>query len=354
MCAAIGSVCAVSHQGKPVLLVRTACRIVGSHLSNRVVRMTEHSAPHVVWLEKDSFSIPMPRPRERHRWTEYAFTTAAELPQRIATADVVIVNKCRLGPAQLDAAPNLRMVAVAATGTDNIDLKACEARGIPVRNVVNYGAHAVAEHVMATLLTLSRCVREWSDAAHDGRWSSSRFFCLHDYRMSSLSSRTLGIVGSGSIGQQLALFAQAFGMSVIRLERPDAAVVRPGYVAFDAGLAQVDVLSLHCPLTPQTRGMLNAARLAQLKPGAIVINTARGALVVFEDLLAALESGRLGGAAIDVLDVEPPPADHLMVRARHPRLLLTPHVAWATVEAQTTLATRVRDSIDVFLSSRTK
>lgn len=310
--------------------------------------------PQIVWLERDSFSIALPRPRTPHVWTEYDYTPPELVNDRMAPAEVLIVNKCRIGPAQLDAAPGLRMIAITATGTDNVDLKACEARGIPVRNVVNYGAHAVAEHVMACLLTLTRHTREWSDAAHDGRWSASRFFCLHDYSMSSLSTRTLGIVGSGAIGQQLALFAQAFGMSVIRLERPGASAVRPGYVAFEQGLSRVDVLSLHCPLNPQTRGMINAQRLALLKPGAIIINTARGALIDFPDLLAALQSGHLGGAAIDVLDVEPPPADHLMVKAAHPRLLLTPHVAWATVEAQTTLATRVREAIDGFLSNRTK
>ncbi len=310
--------------------------------------------PQIVWLERDSFSIALPRPRSPHVWTEYDYTPPEKINERMAPANVLIVNKCKIGPPQLDAAPGLKMIAITATGTDNVDLKACEARGIPVRNVVNYGAHAVAEHAMACLLTLTRHTRDWSDAAHDGRWSASRFFCLHDYSMISLSSRTLGIVGSGSIGQQLALFAQAFGMTVIRLERPGATSVRPGYVAFEQGLARVDVLSLHCPLNSQTRGMINAERIATLKPGAIIINTARGALIQFEDLLAGLESGHLGGAAIDVLDVEPPPADHVMVRARHPRLLLTPHVAWATVEAQTTLATRVREAIDGFLSNRTK
>lgn len=316
--------------------------------------MNKKSLPRIVWLEKDSFSIALPRPHTPHVWVEHDYTPPELVTERMADADVLVVNKCRIGPAQLDAAPSVRMIAITATGTDNVDLKACEARDIVVRNVVNYGAHAVAEHAMAALLSLTRYTREWGELAHDGSWSGSRFFCLHNHQMSSLSSRTLGIVGSGSIGQQLALFAQAFGMAVVRLERPGAEVVRPGYLGFEDGLQRTDVLSLHCPLNAVTKGMLNARTLGLLKPGAIVINTARGGLVLFEDLLAALESGRLGGAAIDVLDVEPPPADHIMVRTRHPRLLLTPHVAWATVEAQTTLATRVRDNIDVFLSAKPK
>ncbi|MCE2680579.1 MAG: D-2-hydroxyacid dehydrogenase [Burkholderiales bacterium] len=316
--------------------------------------MPEIRETHVVWLEKDSFRVEIPRPAAAHVWTEYNHTPPETLLQRIAPANVLIVNKCRIGPAELDTCPHLEMIAITATGTDNVDLNACEARGITVKNVVNYGAHAVAEHVMASLLTLTRHIREWSDLAHDGSWSESRFFCLHTHAMRSLSSQTLGILGSGAIGQQLALFAQAFGMSVIRLERQGARQVRPGYVPFEQGLKTVDALSLHCPLNPETRGLINRKTLALMKPDAIVLNTARGGLIVFEDLLEALEAGRLGGAAIDVLDVEPPPKHHTMVRASHPRLLLTPHVAWATVEAQTTLAGRVKQNIDAFLSARPK
>jgi glycerate dehydrogenase len=316
--------------------------------------MLENRVVQVVWLEKDSFRVALPRPTAPHVWTEYDDTPPESLMPRIAPADVLIVNKCKIGPAELDACPHLKMIAITATGTDNVDLNACEARGITVRNVVNYGAHAVAEHVMASLLTLTRHVREWSELAHNGTWSDSRFFCLHTHPMRSLSSQTLGILGSGAIGQQLALFAKAFGMSVIRLERQGAQQIRSGYVPFEQGLKTVDALSLHCPLNPDTKGLINRNTLALMKPDAIVLNTARGGLIVFEDLLDALHGGRLGGAAIDVLDIEPPPKNHVMVKASHPRLLLTPHIAWATIEAQTTLVKRVKQNIDAFLSGRPK
>lgn len=304
---------------------------------------------NIVWLERDSMSVPLPRPEFSHVWTEYPHTAPQHVNERIAQAHILIVNKVKIGPAQLDAAPQLKLIALTATGKDNIDLAACEARGIAVRNVVNYGPQAVAEHAFACLLQLVRRVPEWQAEVHNGAWSQSRFFCLHTYPMRSLNEMTLGILGSGAIGSTLAGYAKAFGMRVLSIERRGAEMVRPGYVSFEEGFAQSDAISLHCPLTPESRGLISAEVLALMKPGSILINTARGALVQFDALRAAIESGRLLGAALDVLEVEPPPADHPMVVWQHPRCIVTPHISWSTTQSQTNLARLVLQNIHNFV-----
>ena len=304
--------------------------------------------PRIVFLEKDSLGVPFERPSIPHVWEEYPYTDAADLVLRLQGADVAVINKVKMTASVLAQLPALKLIVLCATGMDNVDLAACEQRGITVKNAVNYGPESVAEHVMACLLTLSRHLYDWQARVHDGSWSSSRFFCLHTYPMQPLSEQTLVILGSGAIGSATARFARAFGMRVLNAERPAASNVREGYVAFDEAIAQADAISLHCPLNESTKGMFNETLFKRMKPGAILINTARGALVHFSDALAALESGRLGGLALDVLDVEPPPADHLMVTARHPRLFVTPHIAWATIAAQTNLVRIVKNNIERF------
>lgn len=293
---------------------------------------------HIVWLESESLSVPLPRPDVPHRWTEYPFTPPELVNERIADADVVILNKVKIGPANLEAAQSLKMVQLTATGMDNVDSVACKARGVLVSNVVNYGPESVAEHAMAALLQLVRRIPEWQELVHNGQWSASRFFCLHTLPMRSLCDMTLGVLGNGAIGNKFAGFAQAFGMRTLQIERPGAPTVRAGYVGFEDALKQCDVISLHCPLNDQTRGMMNDATFAAMKPGALLINTARGALVQFDALRRALESGHLGGAALDVLEVEPPPLSHPMIAWRHPRLIITPHVSWGTVRSQSNVA----------------
>lgn len=306
----------------------------------------------IVWLETDSLSVPLIRPEAPHNWTEYPFTTADQVAERIANAEILIVNKVKIGPAQLEAAPNLRGICLTATGKDNIDLQACEAAGVEVRNVVNYGPEAVAEHAFASLMQLVRRIPEWEGLVHDGSWSKSRFFCLHDLPMRSMNELSIGILGSGAIGSKLADYCRAFGMKVVQLDRPGVAEPRPGYAAFEATLPQLDVLSLHCPLNEQTKGLIGDSVLGQMKNGSILLNTARGGLVQFGPLRKALESGQLYGAALDVLDVEPPPVDHPMLAWRHPRLIITPHVAWGTKQAQTKVAQLTLNNIESFLKSK--
>lgn len=303
----------------------------------------------IVWLEKDSMRVPLPRPQTAHEWIEYAYTGAGEVIDRVREAQVLLVNKCRITAEVMDQAPGLKMIQLMATGMDNVDQVAARERGVVVRNVVNYGPDAVAEHAMACVLQLTRRVPEWQGLVNAGQWSKSRFFCMHDFPMRSLKSMTLGVLGNGAIGDHVAQFARAFGMAVIRVERRGATEVRPGYVAFQEALARCDVLSLHCPLNDQTRGLMGAAEFAAMKPGAILVNTARGALVQFDALKASLDSGHLGGAAIDVLEIEPPPADHPMLTWSHPRCIVTPHIAWATLEAQTNLASIAMRQVEEFM-----
>jgi glycerate dehydrogenase len=305
---------------------------------------------NIVWLESETVRMPLPRPQCPHEWTEYPFTPADELHSRIAKADVLIINKVKIGQAELDAAPNLKMIQLVATGTDNVDKAACQARGVKVSNVVNYGPEAVAEHAMACILQLTRRVPEWQALVHDGSWSNSRFFCLHDLPMRGLNQQVLGILGSGAIGSKLAEFAMAFGMNVLHIERQGVHDPRTGYVTFEQGLARSDVLSLHCPLNEQTKGLIGTETISKMKPGAILVNTARGGLVQFDALKAAIEGGHLGGAALDVLDVEPPPKDHLMVQWRHPRCLITPHVAWGTENSQANVGRLAIKHVDEFLA----
>ncbi len=304
--------------------------------------------PHVVFLEKDSLGVPFPALSIPHEWSQFDYTMPEQVVPRLLNADIAVINKVKLLAEQLQQLPRLRLIVLCATGMDNVDQAYCKAHGIEVRNAVNYGPESVAEHVMACMLSLTRHLNDWQARVHDGSWSASRFFCLHTYPMRPLSAQTLAVIGSGAIGSATAGFAAAFGMKVLQTERPGVTTVRPGYVAFEQAMAQADVVTLHCPLNDTTRGLFNANTFAMMKKGAILINTARGALVNFPDLLAALESGQLGGAALDVLEVEPPPADHLMVRARHPRLLVTPHIAWATIEAQMSLVNIVKNNIETF------
>ncbi|MDX1669899.1 MAG: D-2-hydroxyacid dehydrogenase [Limnobacter sp.] len=306
---------------------------------------------NIVWLEADSLSVDLPRPDSPHDWTQFPFTETSKVRERIAQADILIVNKVTIGEPELKAAPNLKAIAVTATGTDNIDSKACAARGVQVRNVVNYGPQAVAEHAFACLLQLVRRVPEWQQLVHNGSWSQSRFFCLHTLPMRSLNQMTLGILGNGAIGQKLAHYARSFDMDVLTIERPGASGVRAGYVSFEEGLSRVDVLSLHCPLNDQTKGLMNEANLRAMKKGSVLINTARGGLVDFDSLKTVLLDGHLDGAALDVLDTEPPPADHPMVQWSHPRLIVTPHVAWGTLQAQTRVAELTLENLENFLKS---
>ncbi|MBI2732956.1 MAG: D-2-hydroxyacid dehydrogenase [Aquabacterium sp.] len=309
------------------------------------------SACQVVFL--DAGTLPCGLPFElylddallgRLAYVAHERTLPSEVAERLAHAEVVVTNKVRLSAELLAQAPGLKRICIAAAGMDNVDLQAARALGITVHNVPDYGSDSVAEHVVATLLALRRHLADYSAAAQDGRWAASPHFCWHGPRILPVAGAVLGIVGRGRIGQATARLAQGLGMRVLFAQRPgrDAADdERP----LDTLLAQCDALSLHVPLTPDTRGLIDARRLALMKPDAVLINTGRGALLDPHALVAALRAGRLAGAAIDVLEVEPPPPDHPLLAPDIPNLLLTPHVAWASAQAQQRLASRLAELV---------
>jgi glycerate dehydrogenase len=274
----------------------------------------------------------------------YPFTRPHQVSARIRDAAVVITNKVKLSALEMDAAAELRLIAVAAAGTDNIDLEAARQRGIRVENVPDYGSDSVAEHVIATLFALRRKLATYAAAAVDGRWSASDQFCWTGPKILDLGGSVLGIVGRGRIGEASARLARGLGIVVVFAQTPGAPL-RDDELPLDALLAGADALSLHVPLTNATRGLIDSAALQRMKRDAVLINTGRGALVDPAALASALRQGEIAGAAIDVLEVEPPPADHPLLASDIPNLLCTPHVAWASERAQARLAARLEQLV---------
>ena len=309
----------------------------------------------IVYLERESIIAEIRRPAFAHDWVEYPATAPDQVVDRLAGADIAIINKVPLPAAAIAALPELKLVAVAATGTNIVDLDACRARGIVVSNIRGYAEHTVPEHVMALLLALSRNLIAWRQTVQAGRWQQSAQFCLFDHPIRDLHGATLGLIGAGTLGNGVARLAEAFGMRVRRAEHKGAATVRPGYTAFAEVLATADALSLHCPLNDDTRGLIGEAELRAMKPSALLINTARGGIVDEAALIRALREGWIAGAGFDVITAEPPPADHPMVDAQLlalPNFLLTPHVAWASRPAMQTLADQLIDNLEAFVAGR--
>ena len=292
-----------------------------------------------------SFSFP-------HQLTEYAHTAAEQVLARAKDADIIITSKVILDREILSQLPKLKLIAVTATGTNNIDLAAAKVLGIVVKNVTGYSSVTVPEHVIGMIYALKhRLIDYHRDQLLTERWATCGQFCYVDYPISDVQGSILGIIGRGCIGNEVARLAQAVGMRVLFAEHQHATTIREGYTAFDEVLNQADVISLHCPLTPQTEQLINAKTLALMKPNACLINTGRGGLINEADLLQALQSGKLAGAALDVLVKEPPASDDALWLAAktQPNLLITPHVAWASDSALTTLVNKVAQNIEEFV-----
>lgn len=285
--------------------------------------------------------------------TCYPSTTDADIIPRLANATIAIVNKVVLNAAVLQQLPQLKLICVAATGVNNVDLAAAADLGITVCNVRGYADTAVPQHVFALLLQLTNQVQQYHQAVVAGRWSQSPFFCLLDYPVTELAGKIFTVVGYGALGQASARLAEAFGMQVVIAEQPGAVECRDGRQPFADALAQADVISLHCPLTAATDKLFNQAVLSGLKPGAILINTARGGLIDEAALLQALQHGPLAAAALDVLTQEPPQADNALIKAALPNLLLTPHMAWASAEARQRMVQQLAGNIRGFLRGQT-
>ena len=304
----------------------------------------------IVVLDRDTL---VNRPFEfdfPHTLSSYGTTEAHETLARIRGADIIITNKVVISAEHIAANPQLKLIALAATGVNNVDVEAAKQNGTAVCNIRAYGNESVAEHAFMMMITLMRNLPAYQRDVAAGLWENSPFFCHLGAPMRDLNGKTLAIFGRGNIGQTLATYAQAFKMKVVFVEHKHAETVRDGYVSFDEAVRTADALSLHCPLTPETANVIGEAELQQMKPGAILINCGRGGLVDEAALVAALKYGQIGGAGFDVLTQEPPRDGNPLLKARLPNLIVTPHIAWASQEAANRLFDILLDNINRFVA----
>lgn len=283
---------------------------------------------------------------------EYPLTPESELVKRCLTADIIITNKVALYEETLRQLPQLKLICVAATGTNNIDLMAAKNLGIKVCNVSDYAGNVIAQYVFSQLLSHFQQIERHNQNTANGGWQNSETFCLHDTPIYELAGKTLGIIGYGNLGRSVATLATAFGMQVLVAERPNATNIRAGRLAFNEVIEQADIISLHCPLTADTKHLINSERLNQMKTSAVLINTARGGIVDSKALKAALINNQIGYAILDVLEQEPPPADHPLLVEPVPNLKITGHIAWASIEAQQRLINILASNITAFTSGQ--
>ena len=305
---------------------------------------------HIVVLDRDTlvnrpFDFDFP-----HTLSSYGTTEAYETLERIRGADIVITNKVVISAQAFAENPQLKLVAVTATGVNNVDVEAAKQNSTAVCNIRAYGNESVAEHAFMMMITLMRNLPAYQRDVAAGLWENSPFFCHLGAPMRDLNGKTLAIFGRGNIGKTLATYAQAFKMNVVFAEHKNAQSVRDGYVSFDEAIRSADVVSLNCPLTPQTANMIGEAELQQMKPGSILINCGRGGLVDEAALVAALKYGQIGGAGFDVLTQEPPRDGNPLLKARLPNLIVTPHIAWASQEAANRLFDILLDNINRFVA----
>lgn len=266
--------------------------------------------------------------------TVYDRTEDKQVLSRIADADIILTNKTPITAQRMDACPNLKLICALATGYNVIDCDGARVRGIPVCNVPDYGTQAVAQFTFSLLLEICNAVGHHNQAVHDGKWSSCTDFCFWDTPQTELAGKTIGIIGFGRIGRAVGAIAKAFGMKVIAYNRsrcPQGEAIGE-YVPLQTLLAQADVVSLHCPLTEETRNIINRNALSQMKAGCILLNTARGPLLDEQAVADALVSGKLRGAAVDVVSAEPISESNPLLQA--PNCIITPHMAWAPIESR--------------------
>jgi glycerate dehydrogenase len=281
-------------------------------------------------------------------WQFYDVTAETEVFDRIKGADVVVTNKVKINQKHLTQSPSLKLICIAATGTNNVDLKAAQAAGIPVVNVTNYATPSVVQHVFCLILSLLRKLTEYQHAVQDKRWQQSPFFCLLDYPISELSGKTLGIIGYGVLGKAVAVVGEAFGMKVVVAAHKGAAPSNER-LTFEQVLKESDAISIHCPLTDDTRNLIGHAELALMKANAIIINTARGGIIDEQALASALKTGQIAGAGVDVLSEEPPVNGNVLLDSEIPNLIVTPHIAWASVESRQRAVDEIALNIKAFL-----
>ena len=306
----------------------------------------------IVFLERKTIDADFRRPGFDHEWIEYPETTAGQVLDRVRDATIIISNKLSLGELQLADAREVKLIAIAATGSDCVDLNYCKERGIAVCNVRGYAINAVPEHVLMMILALRRNLLAYRADVQAGLWNQSKQFCLLTHELHDIRHSTLGIVGYGAIGKAMAGLGESIGMRVLISEHKNATQIREGRTSFADTLRQSDVLTLHCPLTDQTRDLIGSDEFQMMKRHALLINTARGALVDDAALIEALQNGLIAGAGLDALREEPPRQGNPLLDLNLPNLIVTPHVAWASREAVQTLADQVIDNLEGFISGR--
>jgi glycerate dehydrogenase len=308
----------------------------------------------IVFLDRSTLEANVRRPAFEHEWTEYAMTAQALVVDRLRGATIAITNKVPLREAELSRLPDLEFIAVAATGMDIIDLDYCRKRNLPVSNVRNYARHSVPEHVMMLILALRRNLFSYREEVARGEWARASGFCLLTHPIRDLHDSTLGLIGYGALGQALEKLALAFGMRVVISEHKHARAIRNGRVSFEEVLRASDIISLHCPLNEETRGLIGKAEFEMMRREALLINTARGGLVDEAALASALRVGLIAGAGFDVLTKEPPREGNPLLELNLPNFILTPHIAWASREAMQALADQLIDNIERIQSAKLK
>jgi glycerate dehydrogenase len=304
---------------------------------------------HIVFLDRDSLMATVRAPGFAHDWQAHGATIAGQVVERLRGATIAITNKVPLRADTIAQLPDLKMIAVAATGTDNIDLDACRARGIVVSNIRDYSLVSVPEHCFTLMLALRRNLVAYRADVEAGLWQASTRFCLLDHPITDLAGSRFGIVGYGALGRKVAALGRAFGMTICVTARrplPDDDIVQ---LPLDELLRTCDVVTLHVPLSDATRNMVGAAELATMKPGAVLINTARGGLVDEAALAGVLATGAIS-AGFDVLSAEPPAPDNPLLGLRLPNFILTPHTAWASAGAQQILADMLVDNVEAYVA----
>jgi glycerate dehydrogenase len=302
----------------------------------------------IVFLDRDSLIATVRPPAFAHTWEDYPATAPHEVVERLRGASIAVTNKVPLRAAEIAQLPELKLVAVAATGTDNVDLAACRERGIAVCNIRDYSVVSVPEHCFALMLAVRRNLLAYALDVAAGRWQESTRFCLLGHPIRDLAGSRLGIVGYGALGRRVAQIGRAFGMEIAVSARSKVADGDVVQLPLPELLAASDVVTLHLPLTEQTRHMIGAAELASMKRSAILINTARGGLVDEAALAEALTNGVIAGAGFDVLSKEPPVPDNPLLKLNLPNFVLTPHVAWASGGAMQLLADMLVENIDAW------
>lgn len=302
----------------------------------------------IVFLDRATLAVPLRPPAFPHDWRDYQATETNQATDRLHGATIAVINKVQLRADTLARLPDLQLIALAATGSDCVDKDYCRAHGITVCNIRDYAIDSVPEHVLALIFALRRSLVAYDRDLRRGKWQTIDQFCYFDHPIRGIAGSVLGIVGYGTLGRALAERARALGMEVIATGSGPG----PGLVGLDELLSRADVVSLHCPLTDATRGLINAERLARMKPSAILINTARGPLIEEQALAEALRNGTIAAAGIDVLSEEPPRNGNILLDLDLPNLIVTPHIAWASEPAQQRLAEQLIGNLEAFAAGK--